>query len=207
MWKSSGHTCISQTISLVRTHLITTITVVVDSDLRAKMDEIQQTLGAKKINGMREDDGVTLLKAKTKTYAKKNVTVFPCVDAKANSTEAVPFGGDKVRLKLAPIMIDRDNSLSFFLNGVQIIEKNDSPAAASGFEATDGFDGSGYQATRRAKRKRFRTNKGRYPILRSIPCLNGSSLSIPLLPVDLEFQDMVPTLQDHTRNSKLIVRK
>ena len=48
---------------------------------------------------------------------------------------------------LAPIMIDRDNSLSFFLNGVQIIEKNDSPAAASGFEATDGFDGSGYQAT------------------------------------------------------------
>tara|TARA_Y100000592_G_C5422266_1_gene293840 strand:- start:553 stop:1083 length:531 start_codon:yes stop_codon:yes gene_type:complete len=123
------------------------ITVVVDSDLRAKMDEIQQTLGAKKINGMREDDGVTLLKAKTKTYAKKNVSVFPCVDAKANSTEAVPFGGDKVRLKLAPIMIDRDNSLSFFLNGVQIIEKNDSPAAASGFEVTDGFDGSSYQAT------------------------------------------------------------
>jgi hypothetical protein len=122
------------------------ITVVVDDELQKTLDEVVQSSQATKINGMRTDDeGVTTLKAKTKVFAKKNVHAFPCVDAGANTTEAVPFGGDTVKLRLAPILIDRDNSLSFFLNGVQIIEKNEREFA-SGFDATEGFDGKDFKA-------------------------------------------------------------
>jgi len=122
------------------------ITIVVDEVLRKLMDKMQAEMGATKINGMREDDdGNTLLKAKTKWHVKNNIKVFPCVDANAKSTEALPFQGDKVRLRLAPIMIDRDNSLSMFLNGVQIIAKQEREYTG-GFDATDGFDGSNFKA-------------------------------------------------------------
>jgi|TARA_R100000664_G_C2751524_1_gene138810 hypothetical protein len=124
------------------------ITIVVDKELQKRLDSIVKETGAKKINGMRTDDeGRTLLKAKSKTLVKKGVDVFPCRDAAAQRTEAVPFGGDKVRLRLAPAMLTRDDSISLYLNGVQIIEKNDrSTMATGGFEATDGFDGSDYKA-------------------------------------------------------------
>ena len=101
------------------------ITVVVDDELQTKLDQLLKESGATKINGMRTDDnGTTLLKAKSKTMVKKNVNTFPCRDAAAERTEAVPFGGDKVRLRLAPALLSRDNSLSLYLNGCQIIEKN-----------------------------------------------------------------------------------
>ena len=122
------------------------ITVVVDKTLQKAMDAVVKETGATKINGMREDDdGNTLLKAKTNWFVKKNIKVFPCVDANATATEALPFQGDQVRLRLAPIMIDRDGSLSFFLNGIQIIEKTDREYTG-GFDKTKGFDGSEYKA-------------------------------------------------------------
>jgi hypothetical protein len=120
------------------------ITVQVDEDLKKAMDKVVKEMGATKVNGVREDeDGTTLLKAKTKWFVKKQVNKFPCVDANAKETEALPFQGDKVRLRLAPIVIDRDNSISFFLNGVQIIEKTEREYTG-GFDKTDGFDGSDY---------------------------------------------------------------
>lgn len=124
------------------------ITVLVDKELQKKLDEIVKESGAKKINGMRTDDeGRTLLKAKSKTLVKKGIKAFPCRDAAAERTDAVPYGGDKVRLRLAPALLSRDNSMSVFLNGVQIIEKNSSGGDfGGGFEATDGFDGSDYKA-------------------------------------------------------------
>lgn len=124
------------------------ITVIVDQELEEKMDDLLKELGCTKINGMRttEEDGTTL-KAKTKLFVKKNIPAFPCVDATANETDALPFNGDKVRLKLSPIVISRDNSLSLFLDGIQIIEKNEREFGASGgFEATEGFDGSEFVA-------------------------------------------------------------
>lgn len=124
------------------------ITVLVDKELQKKLDEIVKESGATKINGMRtNDEGQVLLKAKSKTMIKKGVDVFPCRDASANRTDAVPFGGDKVRLRLAPALLSRDNSMSVYLNGVQIIEKNSAGLNENGgFEATDGFDGSEYKA-------------------------------------------------------------
>ncbi len=124
------------------------ITVLVDKELQKKLDEVVKETGATKINGMRVDDeGRTLLKAKSKTMVKKGLKVFPCRDAAAERTEAVPFGGDKVRLRLAPAVLTRDGSLSVYLNGVQIIEKNSGGLGDNGgFEATSGFDGANFKA-------------------------------------------------------------
>ena len=113
------------------------ITIVVDDKLEKKLEEVSQELGCSKINGMKqEEDGSKTLKAKTKIYVRKDVSMFPCVDANAKETTVIPFNGDKVRLRLAPICIDRDMSLSLFLNGVQIIEKN--ATEDNGFTPTEG---------------------------------------------------------------------
>ena len=126
------------------------ITVVVDDELQNTLDEVVQKNHATKVNGLRTDDeGVTTLKAKTKVFVKKNVDAFPCVDAGANATEAIPFGGDTVKLRLATVLIDRDQSMRFFLNGVQIIEKGEREFD-SGFSATDGFDGKDFKAPAKA---------------------------------------------------------
>jgi hypothetical protein len=124
------------------------ITIVVTEDLQKELDKVMAEAGASKINGLRTDDeGVTLLKAKSKNFVKKGTKAFPCRDASAAATDATPYGGDKVRLRLAPITLTRDNSLSCFLNGCQIIEKNEMGGGdGGGFEATDGFDGSTYSA-------------------------------------------------------------
>jgi len=121
------------------------ITVQVDDELQSKLDELQQEMGATKINGLRVDDeGRTVLKAKTKTFVKQNKATFPCRDAAANETVATPYGGDKVRLRLSPTVLTRDNSLSIYLNGCQIIEKN-SASFDGGFDAVEGgFDGADY---------------------------------------------------------------
>lgn len=123
------------------------ITVVVDDQLQEQLDALKKDNGVDKINGLRtNDDGVTLLKAKSKIFVRDNVKAFPCRDAKAKLTEAVAFGGDKVRLRLIPIVLTRDGSMSLFLNGVQIIEKKeyDGEGGTGGFEATDGFDGEDF---------------------------------------------------------------
>jgi hypothetical protein len=117
------------------------ITILVDEELNKTLDEIMNTTNASKINGMRVDDeGRSLLKVKSKAFVKKDVHVFPCRDAQSKRTDAVPFGGDKVRLRLSPAVLTRDQSLSFYLNGVQIIDKQ--MMDTGGFEPTEGFDGS-----------------------------------------------------------------
>jgi len=124
------------------------ITVVLDEDTYTLMDKTAKEMGCTKINGLKTDDeGIRTLKSKTKLFVRDDVNVFPCVDAAAKSTEATPYGGDKVKLKLTPVIIERDNSLSMFLNGVQIVKKGErSGINTGGFEPTEGFDGSNYQA-------------------------------------------------------------
>jgi hypothetical protein len=123
------------------------ITIIVDDTLKNKLDSLQAEFSATKINGMRTvDDGTILLKAKSSSYTKKGEDKFPCHDANAEKTEAIAFGGDRVKLKLTPMVINRDNSMSFFLSGVQIIEKKEYDGGSNGFEKTEGFDGSDYKA-------------------------------------------------------------
>jgi len=120
------------------------VTILVDEDLQPILDSLLKTSAATKINGMRvDDDGRTLLKVKSKIFVKKGTQTFPCRDAMSKETTATPFGGDKVRLRLNPAVLDRDNSMSIYLNGCQIVEKN--AQDTGGFDTVEnGFDGSTY---------------------------------------------------------------
>jgi hypothetical protein len=115
------------------------ITIVVTKTLEKILADVLKKSGAKKINGIMEKDGIKTLKAKSRVFVEQGK--FPCVDSQASETDAVPFGGDKVRLKLAPAVVTRDNSLSLYLNGIQIVEKNANNmtgTGSSGFDAVDG---------------------------------------------------------------------
>ena len=117
------------------------ISVLVDKKLQKILDKLLKESGATKINGMRTDDeGRTILKAKSKTLVKKGERTFPCRDASAAKTDSLPFGGDTVRLRLAPAVLTRDGSMSLYLNGCQIIDKQSGEFNnTGGFEATDGY--------------------------------------------------------------------
>lgn len=112
------------------------ITIVVDAEFKKTLDTILKTSGAKKLNGLREVDGVITFKAKSKVHVESGK--FPCVDSLGQPTDSVPFGGDKVRLKLAPMVLTRDNSLSIYLNGIQVVEKNSVSSKDTGFAPVEG---------------------------------------------------------------------
>jgi hypothetical protein len=113
------------------------ITVIVDKNLGKVLADLLKRSGAKKINGVSEKEGVKYVKFKSKNHIDK--IKFPCVDALAKETNVVAFGGDKVRLKLQPMILSRDNSLSLYLNGVQIIEKNNTGGSSgNGFAPVEG---------------------------------------------------------------------
>lgn len=114
------------------------ITVVVDAELQKILDAVLKSSGAKKINGLKETDGVTTFKAKSKVYVEEGK--FPCVDSLGQPSDSVPFGGDMVRLKLAPMVLTRDNSLSIYLNGIQVVTKTSTGKTPStqGFAPVEG---------------------------------------------------------------------
>jgi len=113
------------------------ITVLIDKTLEKQLADLLKKSGAKKINGIYEKDGVKTFKAKSRVHVENGK--FPCVDSNAAATDAVAFGGDKVRLRLAPAILTRDNSVSVYLNGIQIVEKNtNNTTGGSGFGAVKG---------------------------------------------------------------------
>lgn len=120
------------------------ITVVLTPELETILSGIAKENGAKKINGLYEKDGLKTVKFKSKTYVDKGV--FPCQDSTGNYTDVVPYGTDIVRLKLAPALITKgaSKSMSFYLNGVQIVQKN-----AKDIQRVNGFDAveGGYVGT------------------------------------------------------------
>jgi hypothetical protein len=126
------------------------ITVVLTRELEGAIKDSIKASGfgkVSKINGISERDGVRRIKVKNSQQAAKGVMAFPCVDANAKPTRTVPFGGDVVRLMMVPAYLDRDGSVSLYLEGVQIIEKNESNATAGGFSPVEGgFDGSAAEA-------------------------------------------------------------
>ena len=121
------------------------VTIQLTDELRSMLEGEQEALNATKINGMgKTKEGVETLKVRNVLKAKEGIQTFPCVDSDAKNTQAIPFGGDVCRLKLAPCKIARDDSMSFYLDGVQIIEKNDMSGAGNGFTPTDGFKSDEY---------------------------------------------------------------
>lgn len=125
------------------------ITVQLTDELEKEITEAAKVAGftgISKINGIgTRDEHGKVLKVKNSQFVKDNPGAgsYPCVDGSAKKTEAVPFGGDVVKLKLVPCYLDRDGSMSLYLDGCQIIEKNERDGGSGGFEAEEGaYDGS-----------------------------------------------------------------
>ena len=116
------------------------ITVVLTPELEGILMTIAKDNGPKKINGTYEKDGLRTVKFKSKSYVGKGS--FPCQDSTGSYTDVVPFGSDTVRLKLAPALVVKGaaKSMSFYLNGVQIVQKNsnDPTSKVNGFDAVEG---------------------------------------------------------------------
>ena len=115
------------------------VTVLLDKTLQKEIKGWQKSVGAKKVNGISETtEGEETLKVKSKLYTTgdNTRTSFPCYDVDARETDDVPFGGDTVKLRIAPRVNDRDNSLSLWLSGVQIVK---SGGRTTGFTPINGF--------------------------------------------------------------------
>ena len=116
------------------------LTVQLDEALQATLEETMKALGGKKINGMGVNkEGHKTVKFKNTLKAKEGTQTFPCVDSDAKPTKALPFGGDTCRVKITPCLLGRDESISFYLEAVQIIEKGDTSGLTTGFTKTEGF--------------------------------------------------------------------
>lgn len=116
------------------------VTVAMSESLQEQIKTAVKSTGAKKVNGVWENDkGEKLIKFKNRIMVRDGLQAFPCVDSQNNATRQTASGGDVVRLLLAPALIKRDNSLSIYLDGVQIIEKNSNFGGGGvGFDAVDG---------------------------------------------------------------------
>ena len=128
------------------------ITVELTPELESAIKDAASKAGfgkISKVNGVGNREDGKVLKVKNSQACKDGQTgAFGCVDAKAKSTKAVPFGGDVVRLKLVPCLLERDNSLSIYLDGCQIIEKHEREETGDGgFGVVEGgFDGADAEA-------------------------------------------------------------
>lgn len=115
------------------------VTVPLEDSLSTQIKEAVARTGAKKVNGVYEKDGQKFIKFKNRILVRDGARQFPCVDSQNNATTVTASGGDVVRLLLSPSLIKRDNSLSIYLDGVQIIEKNSTyGGGGAGFDAVEG---------------------------------------------------------------------
>lgn len=96
------------------------ITVEVTPELKAKLNSAMKELGSKKINGLKDDT----VKFKNVLKIRDGVMRFPVVDASTKETDVLPMSSDIVRVKVTPALVSRDNSVSFYLEAVQLIKKN-----------------------------------------------------------------------------------
>ena len=122
------------------------VSVEMTDELADLVKKAAKDLGAKKVNGVSEYNGVKTIKFKNRYMVKEGIRAFPCVDAATNPTKATAAGGDVVILAVSPRKISRDDSMSIYLDGVQIVEKNSqygTGSSGAGFSAQEG----GFTAT------------------------------------------------------------
>jgi len=92
--------------------------------LQKQLQSSVKELGGKKINGLKDADGIKTIKFKNVLKAKEGIKVFPVIGPDTKPTDTVPFGSDVVRVKVTPALIGRDNSVSFYMESIQLIERN-----------------------------------------------------------------------------------
>lgn len=110
------------------------VTVVVDSVMQGQLDAAMKQLGGSKINGFKADSetGDNLIRFKNVLKAREGVSQFPILDANDQETTTVPFATDKVRIKVTPAKIQRDGSVSFYMDRIQLVERNYEGGGGSG---------------------------------------------------------------------------
>lgn len=99
------------------------VTVEVTSALGVLINDAVKSLGGKKVNAMREYEGKKLIKFKSTLMAKEGKQAFPIIGANLEPTTMIPFRPDLVRVKVVPVFIERDSSVSFYLKEVQLVER------------------------------------------------------------------------------------
>jgi hypothetical protein len=108
------------------------VTVVVTPELQKQLDSSVAELGGSKINGMKSDEsGDNLIRFKNNLKAKEGIMRFPILDSEDKETKTVPFATDKVRIRVTPALLERDGSVSFYMDKVQLIERNWTPSGGS----------------------------------------------------------------------------
>jgi len=124
------------------------VTLIIDDDTNKQLEDAAKELGGKKINGLKNDPetGNRLIRFKNVLQARKGVKTFPVLDSNDQPTETIPFGSDVVRVKVTPALIARDNSVSFYMEKIQLIKRNYEPGSGSGSgmgTVDGGFVGAG----------------------------------------------------------------
>ncbi len=116
------------------------VTVPMTDELQAQIKKAVASTGAKKVNGVYEKDGEKFIKFKNRIAVKDGAQSFPCVDSQNKPTTVTAAGGDDVRLLVSPRLLKRDNSMSIYLDGVQIINKNSQfgGGGGGGFDVVEG---------------------------------------------------------------------
>jgi len=126
------------------------VTVIINDDMNKQLESAAKALGGKKINGLKSDSetGDRLMRFKNVLQARKGVKSFPVLDSNDQPTETIPFGTDVVRVKVTPALIERDKSVSFYMEKIQLIERNYQPGSGSGMGSVEGgFVGASASST------------------------------------------------------------
>jgi len=103
------------------------VTVEVNKELAKLQKELVAQTGVKKINGLKEDDGVKLASFKNKIHSGEGIERFPKIyDENGQVTSDCPFGGDRINVVIKPKVWDMNGSqsISCYLEQVQWVEKN-----------------------------------------------------------------------------------
>ena len=99
------------------------VTVEVDPQLNKVLLAAMTELGGTKINALKDYEGKKLIKFKNTVVAKSGTQVFPVTGADLVATNVIPFRSDLVRVKVTPVLLQRDNSVSFYMSEIQLIER------------------------------------------------------------------------------------
>ena len=126
------------------------ITVALTPELESAIKDAAQAAGfgkISKVNGVGNREDGKVVGQELPSMPRRCHWRLPCVDANAKPTKAVPFGGDVVRLASScRSLLERDNSMSIYLDGCQIIEKTEREEGTGGGVVDGGFDGANAEA-------------------------------------------------------------
>lgn len=100
------------------------VTVVMTPELNLMVMDALKTLGGKKINALREHEGKKIIKFKNTLFAKGGGIQFPVMGPDLKPSTIIPFRPDTVRVVVSPILIERDNSVSFYMKEIQLVSRN-----------------------------------------------------------------------------------